>query len=232
MLPVATQLCPKAGAATDTNNTTMTTDATERNTHMQLMVVLPVRRAPRPSSACLRPAIEDAATTGQLFVTESLKLHGGEIFTVLFLELAEEVLAEAVVSADIEHVAEEGPRQTTSHDREECHLDRGRHVLRFDLHSRLRQDNIPDIERRVEEELVRTVVERGAGGKRIAGENGAQEQVLQRMQIQDRCRVALRDRPDRLHLLAVGVGAQTPVPRAGDFHVGFGRAVDGRKGLL
>src|SRR5882724_7870346 len=77
--------------------------------------------------------------------SESLKLHGGEILTVLFLELADEVLAEAVVSTDIEHVAEEGSRQSTSHDRDECHLDRGRDVLRCDPHSRLREDDRPDV---------------------------------------------------------------------------------------
>src|SRR6266850_7929522 len=116
------------------------------------------------------------------------ELHGREILTVLLLELVDEVLAEVLVSTNIEHVAEEGPRQIADHDIDDCQLDRGGDVLRSHLHPRLLEDNSRDVDR-IDEELVGTNVERGARVR-------AQDQVSQRVQIEDRVRVALRDRPD------------------------------------
>src|SRR5437667_6357604 len=117
------------------------------------------------------------------------EFHGGEILAVLFLELADEVLAEVLVSTNIEHVAEKGPRQIADHDIDDCQLDRCGDVLRSDLHPRLLEDNWCNVDR-IDEELVATNVEHGAG--LLARDRVSQDQVLQRAQIEDRCRAALR----------------------------------------
>src|SRR5436190_13193758 len=113
------------------------------------------------------------------------ELHGREILTVLLLELVDEVLAEVLVSTNIEHVAEEGPRQIADHDIDGCQRDRGGDVILSDPHPRLRQDNWPNVDR-IDEELVATNVEHGAG--LLARDRVSQDQVLQRVQIEDRVR--------------------------------------------